>query len=56
MTFFADASGRLERAVEPTGVSDDTVERLPHPSPRALRRIDEAVRARGSVETFGPRA
>src|SRR5438270_10206728 len=26
--FFADASGRLERAVAPAGVSDDTVERL----------------------------
>jgi len=51
MTFFADASGRLERAVEPAGVSDDTVERLR--LPKSSLKVSIPVRMDdGSLRVF----
>jgi glutamate dehydrogenase (NADP+) len=50
-TFFADASGRLERAVEPAGVAPDTVERLR--LPKSSLKVSIPVRMDdGSLRVF----
>ena len=50
-TFFADASGRLEQAIEHAGVSDDTLERLR--LPKSVLKVSIPVRMDdGSLRMF----